>query len=106
MRSSPVKRSIVINGQRTSISLEEAFWNTLKDIAHERRVTLSQLVANLVSMTIGNPISHHPFGCLFLSFTKNELPSLSSGKYLYSMSSVGSGADLDEKWEMLPQADA
>jgi len=47
MRSSPVKRSIVINGQRTSISLEEAFWNTLKDIAHERRVTLSQLVASI-----------------------------------------------------------
>ena len=47
MRSSPVKRSIVINGQRTSISLEEAFWNTLKDIAHERRVTLSHLVASI-----------------------------------------------------------
>jgi hypothetical protein len=57
-------------------------------------------------MTIGNPISHPLFGCLFLSFTKNELPSLSSGKYLYSMPSVGSGADLDEKLEMLPQADA
>jgi predicted DNA-binding ribbon-helix-helix protein len=47
MRSSPVKRSILINGQRTSISLEEAFWNTLKDIAHERRVTLSHLVASI-----------------------------------------------------------
>jgi predicted DNA-binding ribbon-helix-helix protein len=48
MKSSPViKRSIAINGQRTSISLEDAFWSTLKDIAHERRVTLSHLVASI-----------------------------------------------------------
>jgi predicted DNA-binding ribbon-helix-helix protein len=48
MKSSPViKRSIALNGQGTSISLEDAFWNTLKDIAHERRVTLSQLVAGI-----------------------------------------------------------
>jgi predicted DNA-binding ribbon-helix-helix protein len=47
MRSSPVKRSIVINGQKSSISLEEPFWSTLKDIAHERRVTLSHLVASI-----------------------------------------------------------
>ena len=47
MRASPVKRSILINGQKTSISLEEAFWSTLKDIAHERRETLSNLVASI-----------------------------------------------------------
>ena len=47
MKSSVIKRSIVINGQRTSISLEDAFWTTLKDIAHERRVTLSHLVASI-----------------------------------------------------------
>ena len=44
MRSSPVKRSIVINGQRTSISLEEAFWNGLKEISGLRDMTLSELV--------------------------------------------------------------
>ena len=47
MKSSSVKRSIVINGQRSSISLEEAFWSTLKDIAHERRVSLSHLIASI-----------------------------------------------------------
>jgi predicted DNA-binding ribbon-helix-helix protein len=47
MRSSPVKRSILINGQKTSISLEDAFWSTLKDIAHERRVSLSHLIASI-----------------------------------------------------------
>jgi predicted DNA-binding ribbon-helix-helix protein len=48
MQPSPiVKRSIAFNGQRTSISLEDAFWNTLKDIAYERRIPLSQLVARI-----------------------------------------------------------
>ena len=48
MRSSlVVKHSIVIDGQRTSISLEYAFWSTLKDIAHERRETLSNLVTSI-----------------------------------------------------------
>ena len=48
MKPSPViKRSIVIDGHKTSVSLEDAFWNALKDIAHERRVTLSQLLAGI-----------------------------------------------------------
>jgi predicted DNA-binding ribbon-helix-helix protein len=47
MRSSPVKRSIVIDGHKTSVTLEDAFWSTLKDIAHERRETLSHLVTSI-----------------------------------------------------------
>jgi predicted DNA-binding ribbon-helix-helix protein len=47
MKSTVIKRSIALNGQRTSISLEDAFWSTLKDIAHDRRVTLSHLVAGI-----------------------------------------------------------
>lgn len=45
MESSVAKRSIVIAGHRTSISLEDAFWDTLKTIAARRRLTLSELVA-------------------------------------------------------------
>jgi len=36
MKSTVIKRSIDIDGHKTSISLEDAFWNILKDIAHER----------------------------------------------------------------------
>jgi predicted DNA-binding ribbon-helix-helix protein len=44
MKPSPViKRSIDLGGHKTSISLEDPFWNALKDIAHERRVTVSRL---------------------------------------------------------------
>ena len=42
--SQVVKRSIVIGGHKTSVSLEESFWNALKEIAASKRVTLSDLV--------------------------------------------------------------
>lgn len=45
MKSQIAKRSIVIDGHKTSVSLEDAFWSTLKDIARERGETLSQLIA-------------------------------------------------------------
>ncbi|HTZ02129.1 MAG TPA: ribbon-helix-helix domain-containing protein [Xanthobacteraceae bacterium] len=47
MKSPVVKRSIVIAGHKTSVSLEDAFWKSLKDIAGERQITLSDLVASI-----------------------------------------------------------
>jgi predicted DNA-binding ribbon-helix-helix protein len=38
MKSPVVKRSIVVGGHKTSVSLEEAFWNSMKEISHERSV--------------------------------------------------------------------
>src|SRR3954451_4872296 len=45
MKSPVVKRSIVVAGHKTSVSLEDAFWKGLKEIAGERGMTLSELVA-------------------------------------------------------------
>jgi predicted DNA-binding ribbon-helix-helix protein len=47
MKSPVVKRSIVIAGHKTSVSLEDAFWKGLKDIAGGRDMTLSDLVASI-----------------------------------------------------------
>jgi predicted DNA-binding ribbon-helix-helix protein len=47
MKSPVVKRSIVIAGHKTSVSLEDAFWKSLKDIAIARQITLSDLVASI-----------------------------------------------------------
>ena len=47
MKSSVIKRSIVIGGRKTSVSLEDPFWDGLKNIAHAQRVTLSELVAQI-----------------------------------------------------------
>ncbi len=44
MKSAIVKRSIVLSGHKTSISLEDAFWDALKDIADARKVSVSSLV--------------------------------------------------------------
>ena len=46
MKSPVVKRSIVIAGHKTSVSLEDAFWKGLKEIADDRDMTLSDLVAD------------------------------------------------------------
>jgi predicted DNA-binding ribbon-helix-helix protein len=45
MKSLVVKRSIIIGGHKTSVSLEDAFWQGLKEVAGEREVTLSDLVS-------------------------------------------------------------
>ena len=49
MKSPVVKRSIVIAGHKTSVSLEDAFWKGLKEIARGRDLTLSDMVAAIDS---------------------------------------------------------
>ena len=57
MKSLIVKRSIILAGHKTSVSLEDAFWQGLKDIATSRRMTLSDLVGSIDSELRG-PDSH------------------------------------------------
>ncbi|MDQ2082980.1 ribbon-helix-helix domain-containing protein [Xanthobacteraceae bacterium Astr-EGSB] len=45
MKSLVMKRSIVIAGHKTSISLEYDFWTGLKEIARSRGMTLSEMAA-------------------------------------------------------------
>ena len=49
MKSPVVKRSIVVAGHKTSVSLEEAFWNGMKEISGTRDMTLSELVGEIDS---------------------------------------------------------
>jgi predicted DNA-binding ribbon-helix-helix protein len=44
MNSTVKKRSIAIGGHKTSVSLEDYFWTSLKQIARERTSTVSELV--------------------------------------------------------------
>jgi predicted DNA-binding ribbon-helix-helix protein len=44
MESRIVKRSVVVNGHKTSVSLEDEFWSALKLIAGKRLMNLSDLV--------------------------------------------------------------
>jgi len=47
MKSPVVKRSIVVAGHKTSVSLEEAFWDSVKDISRGRGVTVSDLIGSI-----------------------------------------------------------
>ena len=47
MKSSIVKRSVIIDGHKTSISLEDAYWSELKDIAYSQQTTVSKLVGQI-----------------------------------------------------------
>jgi predicted DNA-binding ribbon-helix-helix protein len=49
MKSLVVKRSVVVAGHKTSVSLEDAFWKSLKEIAGYRHVTLSALLVAIDS---------------------------------------------------------
>ena len=47
MKSAIVKRSASLAGHKTSISLEDAFWNYLKEVAESRGVSVSVVVAEI-----------------------------------------------------------
>jgi len=49
MKSPLIKRSILVAGRRTEVSLEREFWQALKDIATERRLTLPGLVTEIAA---------------------------------------------------------
>jgi predicted DNA-binding ribbon-helix-helix protein len=62
MKSPVVKRSIIIGGHKTSVSLEDPFWTDLKEIAHSQQVTLSKLIAKIddTRQQGGSPIRAGP----------------------------------------------
>lgn len=47
MKSLVIKHSIVIGGHKTSVSLEEPFWEGLKQIAQDQNMTLSSTVSGI-----------------------------------------------------------
>ena len=47
VKSPVLSHSVSVDGHKTSISLEEAFWSALKDIAHERGESLSHLIDSI-----------------------------------------------------------
>jgi predicted DNA-binding ribbon-helix-helix protein len=72
MKSPIVKRSIVLAGRKTSVSLEEPFWRALKDIAGSRRMTLSDLISSTI-MNANTVTFHRLYGCLCSITIKHEL---------------------------------
>ncbi len=47
MKSPIIKRPISVDGRRTNICLEDAFWMGLREIAQSRAMTISAVVADI-----------------------------------------------------------
>jgi predicted DNA-binding ribbon-helix-helix protein len=43
----PKKRSLILNGHNTSVSLEDLFWSELKNIATEQELSINELVTKI-----------------------------------------------------------
>ena len=73
MKSSVVKRSIVLAGHKTSVSLEDAFWMGLKEIAGRRRMTLRDLVGTIDSQCQQGNLSS-ALRLFVLEFYRSQIP--------------------------------
>ena len=78
MKSPVVKRSIVVAGHKTSVSLEDAFWKGLKEIAGGRDVTLSDLVATIDSERQHGNLSS-AIRLFVLDFYRKQLSDMKEG---------------------------
>jgi predicted DNA-binding ribbon-helix-helix protein len=47
MSGRPVKRSLTLKGHRTSVSLEDEFWQAFRDIAKEKDMPINALAAEI-----------------------------------------------------------
>jgi predicted DNA-binding ribbon-helix-helix protein len=54
MSAAVKKRSVVVGGHRTSISLEQAFWEALQQAAAQHGRTIGQMVSDIDAARTGN----------------------------------------------------
>ena len=57
MKSGVIKRSVSIAGHSTSVSLEEAFWEALREIARQRNLSVQALIGEIDSKRAGQNLS-------------------------------------------------
>jgi predicted DNA-binding ribbon-helix-helix protein len=98
MKSTVIKRSIVIEHHKTSISIEDAFWIGLKDIARERGLTLSALVASIDAGRTGGSNLSSAIRVFILDHFRGRLeqanrPGSAPGHGASARADPGSGSD-------------
>ena len=84
MKSPVVKRSIVLAGHKTSVSLEDAFWKGLKEIAGRRLMTLSDLVGTIDSQRQQGNLSS-ALRLFVLEFYRSQIPDIEGREGLREM---------------------
>jgi predicted DNA-binding ribbon-helix-helix protein len=79
MKSPIAKRSVVIAGHKTSVSLEDEFWEGLREIAGERDQTLSYLI-NTINTGRQHTNLSSAIRLFVLGFYRDQIGSLKSGR--------------------------
>jgi hypothetical protein len=74
MKSLGAKRSVVVADHKTSVSLEEAFWNGLKEIARGRNIACRSWSRRSIP-SVGTAICHRPFASSYSTFIATSLPT-------------------------------
>jgi len=47
MKSAVIKRSVVVNGRKTSVSLENEFWDALRQVAKQSKLSVASLLVEI-----------------------------------------------------------
>ena len=68
MSARPVKRSLTLQGHRTSVSLEEPFWQAFREIAREEGRALNALAAEIDAARDPEPGWPRRSGCMCCAF--------------------------------------
>ena len=84
MKSPVVKRSVVLDGHKSSVSLEDAFWMGLKEIACTRVVTLSGLVTSIDAQRQQGNLSS-ALRLFVLDFYRSQIPEVEGREGLREM---------------------
>ena len=79
MKSPVIKRSIVIDGTKTSISIEDAFWRSLKEIASDKAMTISALVSSIKAARTANSNLSSAIRVYILADLRAQIKTLSQG---------------------------
>ena len=75
MKSPVVKRSIILAGHKTSVSLEDEFWRGMKEIAGKRLMTLSTLVDAIDSQRQQGNLSS-ALRLFVLDYYRSQIPAV------------------------------
>jgi predicted DNA-binding ribbon-helix-helix protein len=78
MKSLVARRCVVVADHKTSVSVEGAFWNGLKEIARGRNITLSELVEAIDSERRHGNLSS-AIRLFVLDFYRNQLAEVQAG---------------------------
>ena len=79
MQSPVAKRSVVIDGHKTSVSVEDIFWTSLKEVAQDQAMTLSKLIASIDAQRVAGANLSSAIRVYILERFRTQLQGLEPG---------------------------